>query len=67
MEIFVGECGMTETTTMPCSQPLKPDVKRNVRFGCGESARPVSTQRHNVRLAIWLRGWHIEISDVAKA
>jgi hypothetical protein len=55
LEIFVGECGM------------KPDVKRIVWSGRGKPARPISTQRHNVRLAIWLRGWHIEIYDVAKA
>jgi transcription antitermination factor NusA-like protein len=29
----------------------------------GKFARPISTQGHNVRLAIWLAGWHIEIYD----
>jgi transcription antitermination factor NusA-like protein len=26
-------------------------------------ARAISTQGHNVRLAIWLAGWHIEVCD----
>ena len=29
----------------------------------GRFARAIRTQDHNVRLAIWLAGWHIEIYD----
>jgi transcription antitermination factor NusA-like protein len=29
----------------------------------GRGARAISTKDHNVRLAIWLAGWHIEIYD----
>jgi transcription antitermination factor NusA-like protein len=29
----------------------------------GKSARAIRMQDHNVRLAIWLAGWHIEIYD----
>jgi hypothetical protein len=29
----------------------------------GKFARAISTQGHNVRLEIWLAGWHIEIYE----
>ncbi len=29
----------------------------------GRFARAISTRGHDVRLAIWLAGWHIEIFD----
>ena len=29
----------------------------------GKFARAISTQGHNVRLGIWLAGWHIAIYD----
>ena len=29
----------------------------------GKFARAISTPRHNVRLGIWLAGWHIAIYD----
>jgi transcription antitermination factor NusA-like protein len=50
------------------TQPLPQVADRSVRamhivLSRGKFARAISTQGRNVRLAIWLPGWHIEIYD----
>jgi hypothetical protein len=36
---------------------------RHIVVSRGKFARTKSTQGHNVRLGVWLAGWHIAISD----
>ena len=37
--------------------------RRHIVVSRGRFVRAIRTQDHNVRLAIWLAGWHIEIYD----
>ena len=48
------------------TRPLRQVADRSVNathivVSRGRFARAISAQDHNVRLAIWLAGWHIEI------
>jgi transcription antitermination factor NusA-like protein len=50
------------------TRPLRQAADRSVRrthivVSHGRFARAISRQDHNVRLAIWLAGWHIEIYE----
>jgi hypothetical protein len=50
------------------TQPLpqvadRPACARHIVVSRSKFAQAISTQGRNVRLAIWLAGWHIEICD----
>jgi transcription antitermination factor NusA-like protein len=36
---------------------------RHIVVSRGRFARAIDTRDHNVRLALWLAGWHIEIYE----
>jgi transcription antitermination factor NusA-like protein len=48
----------------PLRQAADGSVRRkHIVVSRGRFARAIRTQDHNVRLAIWLAGWHIEIYE----
>jgi hypothetical protein len=48
----------------PATQVADPPVcARHIVVSRSKFAQAISTQGRNVRLAIWLPGWHIEIYD----
>ena len=51
-------------TTFEIHQPNHFSVRTmHIVVSRGRLARAIRTQDHNVRLAMWLAGWHIEIYD----
>jgi hypothetical protein len=50
--------------TQPAPQVADRSVHAmHIAVSRGKFARAISAQGHNVRLAIWLAGWHIAIYD----
>jgi hypothetical protein len=51
----------TEPAPQVADRPVR--ARHIVVSRSGKFARAIGTQGRNVRLAIWLAGWHIEICD----